>query len=104
CADGIHTATNEACCALFPIMDDTQANLVDGEECGEDVHESLRLTFHDVIVSSFTEGGGGADGSIIIFSDIETNFHANIGIDEIVEEQRPFIAPHNITPGDLYDI
>ena len=48
-----------------------------------------------------SNSGGGADGSIIIFSDIETAFHANNGIDEIVEEQKPFIARHNITPGDL---
>ena len=39
---------------------------------------------------------------MIVFSDIETNFHANNGVDEIVEEQKPFIARHNITPGDLY--
>ena len=37
---------------------------------------------------------GGADGSFIIFSDIETNFHANLGTDEIVGEQKPFIARH----------
>ena len=46
--------------------------------------------------------GGGADGSMIVFEDIETNFHANLGVDEIVDEQKPFIAKHNITPGDLY--
>ena len=39
---------------------------------------------------------------MIVFSDIETNFHANNGVDEIVEAQKPFIARHNITPGDLY--
>lgn len=39
---------------------------------------------------------------MIIFEDIETNFHANAGVDEIVNEQKPFIARHNITPGDLY--
>lgn len=39
---------------------------------------------------------------MIIFEDIETNFHANLGVDEIVDEQKPFIAKHNITPGDLY--
>ena len=36
----------------------------------------------------------GADGSFVIFSDIETNFHANLGTDEIVGEQKPFIAAH----------
>ena len=40
---------NAACCSLFPIMEDIQANLFDGGECGEDTHESLRLTFHDAI-------------------------------------------------------
>nr|ARA74331.1 manganese peroxidase 2 [Physisporinus sp. PF18]ARA74333.1 manganese peroxidase 2 [Physisporinus sp. PF18] len=100
CPDGVNTATNAACCPLFAIRDDIQQNLFDNGECGEDVHESLRLTFHDAIGIG-SNGGGGADGSIIIFSDIETNFHANLGIDEIVEEQKPFIARHNITPGDF---
>ncbi|KAK0459170.1 manganese peroxidase 1 precursor [Desarmillaria tabescens] len=104
CADGVHTATNEACCAMFPIIDDIQANLFDGGECGEEVHESLRLTFHDAIGFSFTKGGGGADGSISTFSDIETAFHANIGVDEIVEAQRPFITKHNITAGDFIQL
>ncbi|KAK0212397.1 manganese peroxidase 1 precursor [Desarmillaria ectypa] len=104
CADGVHTVTNEACCALFPIIDDIQANLFDGGECGEEVHESLRLTFHDAIGFSPTKGGGGADGSIIIFSDIETAFHANNGIDGIVETQKPFINAHNITAGDFIQL
>ncbi|KAA1472888.1 manganese peroxidase 2 [Dentipellis sp. KUC8613] len=109
CPDGKNTATNAACCALFPILDDIQTNLFDGAECGEEVHESLRLTFHDAIGFSLNPGasfgtnfaGGGADGSIITFSDIETNFHANNGIDEIVEAQKPFIQAHNITAGDF---
>lgn len=107
CPDGINTATNAACCALFAIRDDIQENLFDGGECGEEVHESLRLTFHDAIGFSRAKraakqfGGGGADGSLIVFSDIETNYHANGGIDDIVEVQKPFIAVHNITPGDF---
>ncbi|KAJ3480139.1 hypothetical protein NLI96_g8564 [Meripilus lineatus] len=100
CPDGVNTATNAACCPLFAIRDDIQENLFDGGECGEEVHESLRLTFHDAIGIG-SNGGGGADGSMIVFSDIETNFHANLGIDEIVGEQKPFIAKHNITPGDF---
>ncbi|KAI0342746.1 short manganese peroxidase [Trametopsis cervina] len=100
CPDGVNTATNAACCALFAVRDDIQQNLFDNGECGEDVHESFRLSFHDAIGIG-SNGGGGADGSIIIFEDIETNFHANIGVDEIVNEQKPFIARHNITPGDF---
>ncbi|KAK0488428.1 manganese peroxidase 1 precursor [Armillaria novae-zelandiae] len=104
CADGVHTVTNEACCALFPVVADLQANLFDGGECGEEVHESLRLTFHDAIGFSLTKGGGGADGSIVTFSDIETAFHANNGIDGIVEVQRPFITAHNMTAGDFIQL
>ena len=48
CADG-RTTAHAACCVLFPILDDIQENLFDGGECGEEVHESLRLTFHDAI-------------------------------------------------------
>ncbi|KAK0184989.1 manganese peroxidase 1 precursor [Armillaria mellea] len=95
CADGVHTVTNEACCALFPIVADIQENLFDGGECGEEVHESLRLTFHDAIGFSFTKGGGGADGSIVTFSDIETAFHCK-------QRYRPFITAHNITAGDFW--
>ncbi|THH27727.1 hypothetical protein EUX98_g6452 [Antrodiella citrinella] len=99
CPDG-NTVNDAACCPLFAIRDDIQTNLFDGGECGEEVHESLRLTFHDAIGIG-ANGGGGADGSIIIFDTIETAFHANNGIDEIVEKQKPFIARNNITAGDF---
>uniref|UniRef100_A0A0W0FW77 Peroxidase n=1 Tax=Moniliophthora roreri TaxID=221103 RepID=A0A0W0FW77_MONRR len=106
CPDGKNTATNAACCALFPIVDVLQSDFFDGGECGEEVHESLRLTFHDAIAFSPTKGGGGADGSIIVFSDIETVFHANNGIDEIVDAQKAFMQEHNITisPGDFIQL
>ncbi|KAG7449783.1 manganese peroxidase 1 [Guyanagaster necrorhizus] len=97
CANG-QTVSNSVCCALFPIIDDLQENLFDGGECGEEVHESLRLTFHDAIgFSNALHFTGGADGSIVTFADVELGFHANIGIDEIVDTQLPFIAAHNAT-------
>ena len=71
------------------------------------MHESLRLTFHDAIgfspklTSQGKFGGGGADGSIVVFDDIETAFHANGGIDDIVDAQSPFIQKWNVTPGDF---
>ncbi|KAI0063645.1 manganese peroxidase 3 [Artomyces pyxidatus] len=104
CADGIHFATHEACCALFPILEDIQENFFDGGQCGEEVHESLRLTFHDAIGFSLSQGpsgGGGADGSIAVFASVETAYHANGGIDDIVHAQAPYIATYNITPGDF---
>ena len=59
CPDGVNTASNAACCVLFPIMDDIQQNLFDGGQCGEEVHESLRLTFHDAIGFSNSQGPSG---------------------------------------------
>ncbi|KAG6859952.1 Manganese peroxidase 3, partial [Termitomyces sp. Mi166 len=56
CPDGVHTATNAACCALYPVLEDIQTNLFDGGKCGEEVHESLRLTFHDAIGFSPSKG------------------------------------------------
>lgn len=56
CPDGNKTA-NAACCVLFPVLADIQEGLFDGGECGEEVHESLRLTFHDAIVSVFSRRG-----------------------------------------------
>ncbi|KAJ7100803.1 putative versatile peroxidase [Mycena belliarum] len=102
CATGQKTA-HAACCVLFPILDDIQANLFDGGKCGEEVHESLRLTFHDAIGFSPSLGGGGADGSIFYFDKVETAFGANAGIDDIVDAQTPFINKYNttITAGDF---
>ncbi|EJD02660.1 manganese peroxidase 3 [Fomitiporia mediterranea MF3/22] len=101
CPDG-NIASHEACCAFFALRDDLQENLFDGE-CGEDVHESLRLTFHDAIGFSRSGKlkGGGADGSMILFSDIETNFAANAGIDDSVDALSPFLTRHLVTAGDL---
>ncbi|KAJ7916933.1 manganese peroxidase 1 precursor [Mycena leptocephala] len=56
----------------------------------------------DLQANLFDDGeGGGADGSIITFDPIETAFPANNGIDDIIDLQTPFLARHNITPGDL---
>lgn len=90
------------CCAFFPLLDDLQSNLFQNQ-CGEDVHEALRLTFHDAIgfSSSGAFKGTGADGSMILFASTETNFAANAGIDDAVDALSPFLTRHNVTAGDL---
>ncbi|KZV72551.1 class II peroxidase [Peniophora sp. CONT] len=94
CPGGGVTA-NEACCVLFPILNDIQENLFENE-CGDNAHEALRLTFHDAIGISKTNAsfGGGADGSFVLFGDVETTFPANGGTDEIVALEKQFIARH----------
>ncbi|EIW55332.1 manganese peroxidase isozyme precursor [Trametes versicolor FP-101664 SS1] len=106
CATG-QVVVNEACCVLFPILEDIQENLFDGGQCGEAVRESLRLAFHDAIgISPLLEemgefGGGGADGSISIFAETETEYSANLGLDEIINEQASFIANHDLGTADF---
>ncbi|KAH8102141.1 lignin peroxidase isozyme LP7 [Cristinia sonorae] len=102
CPDGVNTATNAACCSLFAVRDDIQQNLFNGAQCNAEAHEALRLTFHDGIAISNKAGNvGGADGSIMLFSEVETAFHANIGLDEVVAIQKPFVARHNISAADF---
>lgn len=66
-------------------------------------HESLRLTFHDAIgfSQSGTLKGTGADGSIMIFADIETNYAANNGIDDSVNDLKPFLTKYDVSAGKL---
>lgn len=43
CPDGKNNASNLACCAWFPVLEDIQQNLFNGGQCGAEAHESLRL-------------------------------------------------------------
>ncbi|KIJ46494.1 class II peroxidase [Sphaerobolus stellatus SS14] len=106
CGDG-NFASNSACCPLFALREDLQANLFDNE-CGEDTHEVVRLTFHDAVAFSTSlkrqgkAAGGGADGSMLIFPTVEPNFSANNGIIDSVDALTPFLASHpKISAGDL---
>ncbi|KAF8184680.1 manganese peroxidase 1 [Pholiota molesta] len=101
CANG-QTTTNAVCCPLFDTVAFLQTNLFDGGECGEEAHSALRLTFHDAIGFSIHGGkGGGADGSILAFNSTELQFHANVGIDDIISRQFPVFQALDLTPGDF---
>ncbi|KAJ7645810.1 heme peroxidase [Mycena rosella] len=97
---GGQTVTNEACCAWFSVLEDILPNMFDNE-CGDDAHGALHLMFHDAIGFSPSQGGGGADGSIIVFSDTKLTYPANSGLDDPINTEIPFIQAHNVTPGDL---
>ncbi|GJE86712.1 manganese peroxidase isoform 4 [Phanerochaete sordida] len=103
CPDGTRV-TNQACCAFIPLAQDLQQTVFQGD-CGEDAHEVIRLTFHDAIAISQSQGpkaGGGADGSMLLFPTIEPNFSANNGIDDSVNNLIPFMQKHNtISAADL---
>ncbi|KAJ7067436.1 putative versatile peroxidase [Mycena amicta] len=99
CAGG-QTVANAACCAWFPVLEDILPNMFDNE-CGDDAHGALRLSFHDAIGFSPSKGGGGADGSIIVFNDTELTYPANSGLDDPINTELPFIKAHNVSPGDF---
>lgn len=64
----------------------------------------MRLSFHDAIGwSKSLPGfrGGGADGSIIKFSDVELNYPGNVGLDETVMEMKPIADKYGVSYGDL---
>ena len=90
------------CCPFFKLRDDLVDNLFE-HECNADAQDAVRLTFHDAIGFSRSGKfkGTGADGSIVIFREIERQFAANVGIDEFVEELAPFLRRHEVTAGDL---
>ncbi|KAJ7085123.1 manganese peroxidase [Mycena belliarum] len=103
CADGTRVG-NAACCKFVPLAKDLQAQIFQND-CGEDTHEALRLTFHDAIAISQKLGpsaGGGADGSMLLFPTVEPNFAANNGIDDSVNNLIPFLTSHpTVSAGDL---
>jgi cytochrome c peroxidase len=107
CPGSTHTAINAACCNWFNVLDDIQANLLEGE-CGEEAHESIRLIFHDSIgfspalIAQGKFGGGGADGSIIAFDDIEQAQNpGNLGTADMAETQQALAQAHGVSFGDI---
>ncbi|KIJ30599.1 class II peroxidase [Sphaerobolus stellatus SS14] len=106
CPDGATTTKNAACCSFFALAEDLQKKIF-LNECGEDAHEALRFSFHEAITFSkvlAAQGkfpGGGADGSFLIFLDVEANFlPANAGLSDSVDFLLPVLGRHpDITAG-----
>ncbi|THH04293.1 hypothetical protein EW145_g5632 [Phellinidium pouzarii] len=102
CPNSKNTAINPACCVFYDLADDLQENKFDNQ-CGEDAHEALRLTFHDAIGFSASGKlkGTGADGSIMIFNNTELQDPANDGVSDAVNNLKPLLMTHLVTAGDL---
>ncbi|EJF61830.1 manganese peroxidase [Dichomitus squalens] len=103
CSDGT-VVPDSVCCEFIPLAEALQTQVLMGD-CGEDAHELLRLTFHDAIAISRSQGraaGGGADGSMLIFPTVEPAFFANLGIADSVNNLIPFLSQFpKISAGDL---
>ncbi|KAI0717892.1 hypothetical protein C8T65DRAFT_827935 [Cerioporus squamosus] len=102
--DNGHTTNDAKCCVWFDVLDDIQSTdgLFEGGQCGEEAHESLRLTFHDAIgYSPSLAAEEPVHGSIVAHSDVEMQDGANTGMDEIVEKIRPIALAHNVSFGDI---
>ncbi|KAJ7112483.1 manganese peroxidase 1 [Mycena epipterygia] len=104
CSGG-NKAPSDTCCVWYDVLEDIQ-DLFQGI-CGDDAHDALRLAFHDAIGFSpaLTRqgkfGGGGADGSIIAFEDIELQNPANEGLDSIIDSEREIAIRHKVSYGDI---
>ncbi|KAI0699316.1 heme peroxidase, partial [Cerioporus squamosus] len=75
--------------------------------CNDRARQSLRITFHDAIGyssalwNSGSFGGGGADGSLVAFSEIELTSPANKGLQGIVKSLKRVADAHNVSYGDI---
>ncbi|TFK68125.1 manganese peroxidase 2 [Pluteus cervinus] len=100
-ANAAVTPRSNKCSVWYDVLKDIQNEVFDGSKCGEEAHESIRLAFHDAISYSPRLGGGGADGSIMMYPEIETKYAENAGLDDIVHRQRPFALKHGVSFGDI---
>ncbi|EJD44427.1 generic peroxidase [Auricularia subglabra TFB-10046 SS5] len=100
CPDGKHTAVNQQCCFWANVRDRFINEIFLGV-CHENVHSLVRIAFHDAIgFSLHSNKGGGADGSIIQFGNVELKYPANEGIDFITAFLQPFADTVGIKYGD----
>ncbi|KZT73746.1 class II peroxidase [Daedalea quercina L-15889] len=76
-------------------------------KCNDQAREAIRLTFHDAVgrshalKSSGAFEGGGADGSIIWFANVELADPANDGLEDIVLALKDVADNHNVSYGDI---
>ncbi|KAF7364298.1 Peroxidase [Mycena sanguinolenta] len=70
-------------------------------------HHALRVAFHDAVNyspklhSQGQYGGGGADGSIMKFSDIELQYVENNVLGDIINAEKAIADKHGVSYGDM---
>ncbi|KAF8147111.1 heme peroxidase, partial [Mycena galopus ATCC 62051] len=105
------TATNAACCALFPVLENIQGNMFVDDNCSDVAHTAPRVAFHATLGEQRPElrvsnlilpcDSTGMDGSIFIFSETELSYAASIDIADAFNLKASFIQNHNISVADV---
>ncbi|KAF7305266.1 Peroxidase [Mycena chlorophos] len=102
CAGG-QTTSNEACCVLFPVLEDLQTNMFANDTCSDASHTALRVSFHDAIGFSLHNKSMGCAKSYaelartaLSSSSARLSFPypANLGIADAFNLEAPFINAH----------
>ncbi|KAA1474721.1 MnP-atypical, short manganese peroxidase [Dentipellis sp. KUC8613] len=97
---------DDQCCVWYEIQDDLQANLF-SHSCEQEALEAVRIAFHDAVGRSRKVevqgafGGGGADGSILMFADVELAYPENHAVDEIGYALKSYADRHGVGYGDM---
>ncbi|TFK17811.1 peroxidase [Coprinopsis marcescibilis] len=111
CSTGDRTQ-NHQCCRWFSIRKEVQAELFNNGKCGvansaKGARRVLQTFFHDAIgwspalTATGQFGGGGADGSIIAHSQIETTFVPNRALGPTIEALRAIAIRNSVSFGDI---
>lgn len=89
--------TPTKCFALHSVSETQYEHMIIVENFLDDA-----IAFSSSLHKQGKNGGGGADGSMLVFPDVEPNFSANNGISDSVDSLLPFLAKHQqVTAGDL---
>jgi len=112
CPGSNQIATNAACCVWFDVREELLNNVF-LNTCQDNVHGNVRLAFHDAggfsqqLLEAGQFPGGGADGSIIEFQEIEINTVAQDGTQPQLDLAGPvqlsqIVAQHHgVSYGDV---
>lgn len=104
CPGDAFRALNLRCCHFYEVVEDLKMNLFKNR-CGGEAHAVLRLTFHDAIGISSKLGGGGADGSILVYREIELQDRSNAGLKKALDILEPYVEKYpKVSPGDMIQL
>ncbi|TFK27218.1 heme peroxidase [Coprinopsis marcescibilis] len=108
CAPGEITRNAQICCKWFKIGKEVQNELFNGGQCAKGARRVLqdslvasKLITETMQLTSTHISGGGADGSIIAHSNIETTFVPNRALGPTIEALRKIAIRNSVSFGDI---